>query len=64
MVLQVTHGTKITDKIVIGTPGTIADWMTKLKFFDPRNVKMFVLDEADVMISQSGHLSMCSRIKR
>lgn len=56
-------GTKLTEKIIIGTPGTIADWVGKLRFLDPRLIKMFVLDEADVMISNPGHLAMCSRIK-
>lgn len=40
---------KITDQIIIGTPGKILD-MIKKRIIDTRNVKMYVLDEADAML--------------
>ncbi|PNJ61789.1 DDX19B isoform 11, partial [Pongo abelii] len=42
------RGQKISEQIVIGTPGTVLDWCSKLKFIDPKKIKVFVLDEADV----------------
>ncbi|KAM4705179.1 ATP-dependent RNA helicase DDX19A-like [Rhinophrynus dorsalis] len=47
-------GHKITEHIVIGTPGKVLDWCTKLQFINPKKIKMFVLDEADVMIAVEG----------
>uniref|UniRef100_A0A915JAB1 RNA helicase n=1 Tax=Romanomermis culicivorax TaxID=13658 RepID=A0A915JAB1_ROMCU len=47
-----TRGEKIKEHIIIGTPGTALDWCLKFKCFDPKLVRVFVLDEADIMISQ------------
>lgn len=49
---------------MIGTPGTIYDWCTKQKAFDPKKISMFVLDEADVMIAMQGHRDQSIRIQR
>ena len=51
----VPRGTKIKEHIIIGTPGKVLDWLTKLRVLDVRNLKVFVLDEADVMIATQGH---------
>ena len=51
-------------QIIVGTPGTTVDWIFKLKFFDPKKLKAFVLDEADVMVSQQGHQDQSTRIKK
>ncbi|GCB79730.1 hypothetical protein scyTo_0016028 [Scyliorhinus torazame] len=56
-------GQKISEQIVIGTPGTVMDWCTKLKFIDPKRIKVFVLDEADVMIATQGHKDQSIRIQ-
>lgn len=48
------NGHQISNHVIIGTPGTILDWI-KRKFFNPLYIQMFVLDEADVMISLQGH---------
>lgn len=61
---QLGRGQKISEHIVIGTPGTVLDWCTKLKFIDPKNTKVFVLDEADVMIATQGHQDQSIRIQR
>lgn len=55
---------KIQEQIVIGTPGTVLDWCLKFKFIDPKKIKVFVLDEADVMIATQGHQDQSIRIQR
>ncbi|KAB1274709.1 ATP-dependent RNA helicase DDX19B [Camelus dromedarius] len=62
--LNVERGQKISEHIVIGTPGTVLDWCSKLKFIDPKKIKVFVLDEADVMIATQGHQDQSIRIQR
>lgn len=62
--LSVAKGTKVQEQIVIGTPGTVYDWCTKQKAFDPKKITMFVLDEADVMIAMQGHRDQSIRIQR
>lgn len=64
LVSTVERGQKISEHIVIGTPGTVLDWCSKLKFIDPKKIKVFVLDEADVMIATQGHQDQSIRIQR
>lgn len=52
-------GKELTVPIVIGTPGTIEDWCRKLKIIDLKKLRMFIIDEADVMISLSGFSQIC-----
>lgn len=61
---SVQRGSKPQEQIVIGTPGTMLDWCSKLKFIDPKKIKVFVLDEADVMIATQGHQDHSIRIQR
>ncbi|CAG5982834.1 unnamed protein product [Menidia menidia] len=58
------RGMKLQEQIVIGTPGTLLDWCSKFKFIEPKKVKVFVLDEADVMIATQGHQDQSIRIQR
>lgn len=58
------RGSKVKAPVIIGTPGTILDWIVKFKFFDPKKIKILVFDEADVMISTQGHKDQSTRIKR
>uniref|UniRef100_A0A3P8WK78 RNA helicase n=1 Tax=Cynoglossus semilaevis TaxID=244447 RepID=A0A3P8WK78_CYNSE len=58
------RGMKLEQQIVIGTPGTVLDWCTKFKNIDPKNITLFVLDEADVMIATQGHRDQSIRIQR
>lgn len=58
------RGTKITNPIVIGTPGTVMDWVIKFKFFDPKEIKILVFDEADVMIATQGHKDQSVKIRQ
>ncbi|KAL1514266.1 hypothetical protein ABEB36_003552 [Hypothenemus hampei] len=57
------RGSKLTEHILIGTPGKVLDWI-RFKFFDIQKIKVFVLDEADVMIAQQGHQDQCIRIHK
>lgn len=61
---EVPRNTTLTDQIVIGTPGKVMDWALKLRFFDMSKVKVFVLDEADVMIATQGHQDQSIRIHK
>ncbi|XP_061907913.1 ATP-dependent RNA helicase DDX19A isoform X2 [Entelurus aequoreus] len=58
------RGSKLQEQIVVGTPGTVLDWCTKLKLIEPKKISMFVLDEADVMINRQGHRDQSFRIHR
>lgn len=57
-------GSKIQAQIVIGTPGTVLDWFNKLRLMDPKMIRVFVLDEADIMIATQGHQDQSFRIHR
>lgn len=61
---DLTRGSKLTEHIVIGTPGKVLDWSLKYKFFDLSKITVFVLDEADVMIATQGHQDQSYRIRR
>ncbi|XP_065176763.1 ATP-dependent RNA helicase DDX19A-like [Sycon ciliatum] len=54
----------VTEQIVIGTPGTVLDWIFKKRAFDATKLNIFVLDEADVMISMQGHQDQSMRIRK
>ena len=57
------RGIELKEQIVIGTPGTVMDWSSpKLSILNLKKIKVFVLDEADVMIDQQGHKEFCIRI--
>ena len=60
----VSRGSHLTDHILIGTPGKLLDWGTKLRCFDLSKVEVFVLDEADVMIATQGHQDQSIRIHK
>ncbi|KAK9879617.1 hypothetical protein WA026_006681 [Henosepilachna vigintioctopunctata] len=61
---EVPRGVKITEHIIIGTPGKVMDWALKYRVFDLKKINVFVLDEADVMIAQQGHQDQCIRIHK
>ncbi|KAL1459165.1 hypothetical protein WDU94_011172 [Cyamophila willieti] len=58
------RGKKITEQIIIGTPGKVLDWGLKYRFFDLSKLTVFVLDEADVMIATQGHQDFSLRIQK
>ncbi|CAG7822398.1 unnamed protein product [Allacma fusca] len=55
---------KLTAHIIIGTPGKIIDWTFRHKFFDISKIKVFVLDEADVMIATQGYHDLSIKLHR
>lgn len=61
---EVPRGHKLNCHILIGTPGKLLDWALKFSAFDIKKVTVFVLDEADVMISTQGHQDQCIRLHR
>lgn len=61
---EISQGTKLTEHIIIGTPGKIMDWGLKFRAFDLKKIRVFVLDEADVMIATQGHHDQCIRIHK
>ncbi|SPP88371.1 DEAD-box helicase Dbp80 [Drosophila guanche] len=61
---EVERNQKITEHILIGTPGKMLDWGYKFRLFDMKKISVFVLDEADVMIATQGHHDQCLRIHK
>ncbi|XP_072282690.1 ATP-dependent RNA helicase DDX25 [Pyxicephalus adspersus] len=57
-------GTYIDAQIIVGTPGTVMDWCFKLKLIHLEHIRVFVLDEADVMIGVQGYTDHSVRVKR
>ncbi|KLT38945.1 putative ATP-dependent RNA helicase, partial [Cutaneotrichosporon oleaginosum] len=57
------RGIRITDHILVGTPGTLVD-MLGSRVFDPKMIRVFVLDEADEMIQLQGLGDQTFRIKK
>lgn len=54
---------ELKSHLIIGTPGTVFDWSCpRVNCFSLKKVKVFVLDEADVMIDQQGHQDICIRL--
>ncbi|XP_008935170.1 PREDICTED: ATP-dependent RNA helicase DDX25-like, partial [Merops nubicus] len=51
-------------QIVIGTPGTTLDWCFRMKVLDLQKIRLFVLDEADIMIDTQGLSDQSIRIQR
>uniref|UniRef100_A0A0B7AUV5 RNA helicase n=1 Tax=Arion vulgaris TaxID=1028688 RepID=A0A0B7AUV5_9EUPU len=61
---RVARGERVNSHIIIGTPGTVMDWAFKFKVFDIKRIRVFVLDEADVMISLQGHQDQSYRLQK
>lgn len=57
------RGAKLDSHMVIGTPGKVVDWL-KRRIIDARSIKVFVLDEADNMVGESGHRANSLLIKK
>lgn len=60
---MVERGKRVDAHLIVGTPGKIVDWM-KRKTFITKNIKVFVLDEADNMVAESGHRANSLLIKK
>lgn len=51
---QLERGQSVDAHMVVGTPGKVVDWL-KRRIIDASKIKVFVLDEADHMVDESGH---------
>lgn len=60
---QIERGTNLAAHLVIGTPGKVVDWL-KRKTINSKNIKVFVLDEADNMVAENGHRANSLLIKK
>lgn len=60
---RVPAGKQLESQVIIGTPGTAYDWGSpRIRAINFKKLKVFVLDEADVMIDQQGHQDTCIRV--
>ncbi|KAL7276798.1 RNA helicase required for poly(A+) mRNA export [Rhizina undulata] len=57
------RGAKISAHVVIGTPGTVLDMISR-KTLPTEGIRVFVLDEADNMLDQQGLGEQCIRVKK
>lgn len=57
------HETRFNEQILVGTPGTLLDLIRKRRV-NVKNVKVFVLDEADNMLDAQGLGDQCIRVKK
>lgn len=56
---------RIEKHILVGTPGTLIDMLSRgNRIFDAKQIRVFVLDEADEMIALQGQGDQTRRIKR
>uniref|UniRef100_A0A6G1S530 RNA helicase n=1 Tax=Aceria tosichella TaxID=561515 RepID=A0A6G1S530_9ACAR len=53
-----------TETVLIGTPGRMVDSTLKYKNANMSKIKVYVLDEADVMIDTQGHKAQSMRMRR
>ena len=56
-------GHQFVENVLVGTPGVVTD-LVRRKQIDLRNLKVFVLDEADNMLGNQGLGDQCLRLKR
>lgn len=62
--VELVHRNKITEHVILGTPGKVVDATFRYKNFDPSKIKVFVLDEADNMINEQGLGAQSIRIQK
>lgn len=56
---------RIEHQILVGTPGTLVDMLSRGgRIFDPQQIRVFVLDEADEMVALQGLGDQTVRIKK
>ncbi|KAG0137714.1 P-loop containing nucleoside triphosphate hydrolase protein [Tuber indicum] len=60
---MVQHGERIDAHIVVGTPGTVLDLLLR-KQLPVEHLKVFVLDEVDIILHLQGLGEQCLRVKR
>ncbi|ROV98104.1 hypothetical protein VPNG_08600 [Cytospora leucostoma] len=52
----------VRGSVVVGTPGTVLDTIRRRQF-DPKQLRMLVIDEADSMLDQQGMGEQCMKVK-
>ena len=57
------RGARLDAHVVVGTPGKVVDWL-KRRIINTKTIKVFVLDEADNMVSEDGHRANSLLIKK
>lgn len=60
---QMDRGQKVEAHLIVGTPGKVVDWL-KRKTIQAKNIKVFVLDEADNMVAEGGHRANSLLVKK
>ncbi|CAM9759641.1 unnamed protein product [Chrysoparadoxa australica] len=60
---NIERGKKVTEQIVVGTPGKMEEWIRR-RMLDTNGIKVFVLDEADQMLDLGGFADQCRKIKK
>jgi ATP-dependent RNA helicase DDX19/DBP5 len=55
-------GKTVEGNVIVGTPGTVLEMIRKRQL-DQKEIKVFVLDEADNMLDQQGLGDQCIRVK-
>lgn len=60
---SIQRGDTVNDHVLVGTPGTIKDLLQR-KAIPSDQIKIFVIDEADVMLDQQGMGDQTIRIRR
>ena len=59
--ITLVRGQPLTESIVIGTPGTVEEWCFRSRVIDLSKVRMFCVDEADIMIDMQGFQQACMK---
>lgn len=54
---------KVTAHVIVGTPGTVSD-LIKRRVVDAKNIRLYVLDEADNMLDMQGLGEQSRNMKR
>ena len=60
---HIARGADIDAHLVVGTPGKVVDWL-KRKILKTKDIKVFVLDEADTMVGEGGHRANSLLVKK
>uniref|UniRef100_A0A7S1UWV1 RNA helicase n=1 Tax=Grammatophora oceanica TaxID=210454 RepID=A0A7S1UWV1_9STRA len=60
---KIERGKKVEAHLVVGTPGKIVSWL-KGRNLNPKTIKVFVLDEADEMVSEDGFRADALLVKK
>jgi len=55
---------ELNEHMLVGTPGKVLDWIFRFRSFDVKRVKVFILDEADVMIDLQGHRQQSMKVQQ